>query len=219
MQNDGFRQFLKDRPAGGGGGGADSAESAEARKQRAEEAQRKKERAKAKQERRNMILKKQEAQLAEQSKYRDRAGERRKELDRAIKGDAAPEEVPEAGMGAEAYLKANEDAEAQAAALPSGPTFAQMGGREDLEQQQHRVSIAQSKYLGGDIEHTHLVKGLDFALLQKTRSELSAAELEKQTAAQAAAAAVAARQQPPGAKKALRRRPAGRPAEPDAKSR
>ena len=27
--------------------------------------------------------------------------------------------------------------------------------------------IQESKYLGGDMEHTHLVKGLDFALLQK----------------------------------------------------
>ncbi|CAG8487599.1 7692_t:CDS:2 [Paraglomus brasilianum] len=31
----------------------------------------------------------------------------------------------------------------------------------------------QSKYLGGDTEHTHLVKGLDFALLTKVRNELS----------------------------------------------
>jgi hypothetical protein len=27
--------------------------------------------------------------------------------------------------------------------------------------------IQQSKFLGGDMEHTHLVKGLDYALLQK----------------------------------------------------
>jgi len=27
--------------------------------------------------------------------------------------------------------------------------------------------IQESKYLGGDMEHTHLVKGLDFALLEK----------------------------------------------------
>ena len=27
--------------------------------------------------------------------------------------------------------------------------------------------IEQSKYLGGDLAHTHLVKGLDYALLQK----------------------------------------------------
>ena len=30
----------------------------------------------------------------------------------------------------------------------------------------------QSKYLGGDIQHTHLVKGLDFALLKKVRTDL-----------------------------------------------
>jgi hypothetical protein len=28
-------------------------------------------------------------------------------------------------------------------------------------------AIQESKFLGGDMEHTHLVKGLDFALLQK----------------------------------------------------
>jgi Sec-independent protein translocase protein TatA len=33
----------------------------------------------------------------------------------------------------------------------------------------HRMTIENSKFLGGDIEHTHLVKGLDFALLQKVR--------------------------------------------------
>ena len=27
--------------------------------------------------------------------------------------------------------------------------------------------IDESKFLGGDLEHTHLVKGLDYALLQK----------------------------------------------------
>ena len=30
-----------------------------------------------------------------------------------------------------------------------------------------KQAIEESKYLGGDIEHTHLVKGLDYALLQK----------------------------------------------------
>ena len=29
------------------------------------------------------------------------------------------------------------------------------------------VSYEESKYLGGDIAHTHLVKGLDYALLQR----------------------------------------------------
>lgn len=35
-----------------------------------------------------------------------------------------------------------------------------------------KISIEKSKYLGGDLEHTHLVKGLDFALLNKVRSEI-----------------------------------------------
>ncbi|KAI4377492.1 hypothetical protein MLD38_015106 [Melastoma candidum] len=36
----------------------------------------------------------------------------------------------------------------------------------------HKLSIEKSKYLGGDVEHTHLVKGLDYALLNKVRSEM-----------------------------------------------
>ena len=32
------------------------------------------------------------------------------------------------------------------------------------------ISVEDSKFLGGDLEHTHLVKGLDYALLQKARS-------------------------------------------------
>lgn len=35
------------------------------------------------------------------------------------------------------------------------------------------VAVEQSKYLGGDLDHTHLVKGLDFALLSKVRTELT----------------------------------------------
>ncbi|KAK2651249.1 hypothetical protein Ddye_018738 [Dipteronia dyeriana] len=35
----------------------------------------------------------------------------------------------------------------------------------------HKLSIEKSKYLGGDVEHTHLVNGLDYALLNKVRSE------------------------------------------------
>merc|ERR1719311_158313 len=32
--------------------------------------------------------------------------------------------------------------------------------------------MEESKYLGGDASHTHLVKGLDFALLSKVRNEV-----------------------------------------------
>ncbi|KAJ3231779.1 hypothetical protein HDU81_003518 [Chytriomyces hyalinus] len=36
----------------------------------------------------------------------------------------------------------------------------------------------QSKYLGGDEKHTHLVKGLDFALLKKVRSEMQKSDVK-----------------------------------------
>lgn len=40
--------------------------------------------------------------------------------------------------------------------------------------------IERSKYLGGDVEHTHLVKGLDFALLEKVKSDISRKEREEE---------------------------------------
>ena len=39
-------------------------------------------------------------------------------------------------------------------------------------------SLEASKYLGGDMEHTHLVKGLDFALLNKVRDDLKKQRVE-----------------------------------------
>lgn len=44
--------------------------------------------------------------------------------------------------------------------------------------ERRRQAIQESKFLGGDMEHTHLVKGLDFALLQKVRSEIAEDEEE-----------------------------------------
>ncbi|KAJ9512068.1 hypothetical protein QJQ45_004632 [Haematococcus lacustris] len=41
-----------------------------------------------------------------------------------------------------------------------------------------KLSIEDTKYLGGDLDHTHLVKGLDFALLQKTRSSTEKSKQE-----------------------------------------
>lgn len=38
-----------------------------------------------------------------------------------------------------------------------------------------QIDIEKSKYLGGDVEHTHLVKGLDFSLLERTRQETGVA--------------------------------------------
>lgn len=46
---------------------------------------------------------------------------------------------------------------------------------KDVEEYEE-VDIEKSKYLGGDVEHTHLVKGLDRALLNKRRGELEEGE-------------------------------------------
>jgi len=42
---------------------------------------------------------------------------------------------------------------------------------EEFEQHAE-VSVEESKFLGGDMDHTHLVKGLDYALLGKIKNEL-----------------------------------------------
>ena len=42
-----------------------------------------------------------------------------------------------------------------------------------MEHERRRGVIDESKYLGGDMAHTHLVKGLDYALLEKVRSEIA----------------------------------------------
>ncbi|KAK5976357.1 IK cytokine down-regulator of HLA class II [Trichostrongylus colubriformis] len=44
-----------------------------------------------------------------------------------------------------------------------------------------RQAIEESKYLGGDMEHTHLVKGLDYSLLNKVRSEINKSQTEVDT--------------------------------------
>ena len=87
------------------------------------------------------------AELA--SKYRDRAKERRD----GTEGGAPPAE------------DANN---AYRAVAPNAHMHDAAERRKQL--------IHESKYLGGDMEHTHLVKGLDFALLQKVRAEIEAVE-------------------------------------------
>jgi hypothetical protein len=42
-----------------------------------------------------------------------------------------------------------------------------------------QLSAEQTQYLGGDLEHTHLVKGLDYSLLKKVRSEVETQEIAK----------------------------------------
>ncbi|CAD6188608.1 unnamed protein product [Caenorhabditis auriculariae] len=78
--------------------------------------------------------------------YRDRAAERRK---------TGGEVEDESSKLAAAYRAIPGDARG-------------MVDKADLRKQ----AILESKYLGGDMEHTHLVKGLDYSLLNKVRSEI-----------------------------------------------
>lgn len=55
-------------------------------------------------------------------------------------------------------------------AIPEDLANILQGGQGGL----NKLSYEESKFLGGDIAHTHLVKGLDFALLQKIRAEQEA---------------------------------------------
>ena len=97
-----------------------------------------------------------ERQTEMDSKYRDRAKERRE-------GKNPDYEHTEAGsMNPGSYRMV-------------GPTARDISINAELRKQ----AIQESKYLGGDMEHTHLVKGLDFSLLQKVRSEISTREREK----------------------------------------
>ncbi|KAA8578116.1 hypothetical protein FQN60_002477, partial [Etheostoma spectabile] len=50
---------------------------------------------------------------------------------------------------------------------------ASKGARDKSAAEKRRQLIQESKFLGGDMEHTHLVKGLDFALLQKAQTTLT----------------------------------------------
>lgn len=59
-------------------------------------------------------------------------------------------------------------------AIPEDLANILQGGQANL----NKLSYEESKFLGGDIAHTHLVKGLDFALLQKIRAEQEAEKKE-----------------------------------------
>ncbi|XP_039024157.1 suppressor of mec-8 and unc-52 protein homolog 2-like [Hibiscus syriacus] len=88
--------------------------------------------------------KEEKAEEPEQPKYRDRAKERRE--------DQNPDYEP--------------------TELGSFHAVAPPGTVDLLSADAQKISIEKSKYLGGDVEHTHLVKGLDYALLNKVRSEI-----------------------------------------------
>lgn len=82
--------------------------------------------------------------------YRDRAKERREGLNKDFELD--PDDLRISNPISETPQLEDED-------------------QEINEEERRRQQIEESKYLGGDIEHTHLVKGLDFALLEKVKNE------------------------------------------------
>ncbi|KAI1721482.1 protein Red [Ditylenchus destructor] len=96
------------------------------------------------------VFKESQAKLNEiLQKYRDRAAERRK-------GVNNPEEDAELRARLTAAYRAVPATAKAAASLA----------------ERRRMEIEESKYLGGDMEHTHLVKGLDYSLLNKVRNEI-----------------------------------------------
>lgn len=96
--------------------------------------------------------------------YRDRAKERReRENDDVVTGsDARDVEIARGVFERDGGGGAGDDGETTEA------EFAR------------KRSIEESKYLGGDVERTHLVKGLDFALLNKVRTDIEDARAMKE---------------------------------------
>uniref|UniRef100_A0A0N5BPR4 RED_N domain-containing protein n=1 Tax=Strongyloides papillosus TaxID=174720 RepID=A0A0N5BPR4_STREA len=90
-------------------------------------------------------------------KYKDRAGERRKQEMEEMLNKGVQKNFFEHGSG---YFD---------------KTAKFVNSAEKRKQE-----IEESKYLGGDVEHTHLVKGLDYSLLNKVRSEMQAVEEMKE---------------------------------------
>lgn len=82
------------------------------------------------------------------SNYRDRAKERREGLNKDFEHD--PDDLKR-------FVPRSEEKEESKVRVL------------DDEARRHQ-EIEDSKYLGGDIKHTHLVKGLDFALLEKVKA-------------------------------------------------
>jgi IK cytokine len=114
------------------------------------------------------IKKEEDEQMAELAKrYRDRAKERREGV--------APEASGGGGGGGgssggttSTNSRESELLTSQGAYRAVAPDFR---GNMDAAERRKQL-IQESKFLGGDMEHTHLVKGLDYALLQKVKSEI-----------------------------------------------
>ncbi|GBG86270.1 hypothetical protein CBR_g41264 [Chara braunii] len=142
LSNDDFRRMVMDTPRKGGD------ERSKQKSSRSKRGEDEPDDSPEKRAQRKVWPKPKEEEKPEEAlpAYRDRAKERRE--------DQNPD-----------YEQAMSELGSLHAVAPPGTT--------DLRTSDaHRISIENSKFLGGDVEHTHLVKGLDYALLQKVRSEL-----------------------------------------------
>ncbi|KJE97968.1 hypothetical protein, variant [Capsaspora owczarzaki ATCC 30864] len=116
------------------------------------------------------------ASASSEPKYRDRAEERRKGI--------------------------NPDFKASEALMNSYQArLEQLTESVHNDEERRRLEIEQSKFLGGDAKHTHLVRGLDFALLKKEQASIEQANsgvlhAEKQTSVAAVAGATSTKLAP-----------------------
>ncbi|KAI7882281.1 hypothetical protein K492DRAFT_230042 [Lichtheimia hyalospora FSU 10163] len=78
----------------------------------------------------------------------------------------APPAIPSNYRDRAAERRANETQD-------EGSTEELLQPREQDETLDAKEVYEQSKYLGGDVEHTHLVKGLDYSLLERVRTDLN----------------------------------------------
>ncbi|KAL2613448.1 hypothetical protein R1flu_025140 [Riccia fluitans] len=142
LSNEDFRRMVMETPRKGDERGRDKPRSRSKRLEVGEEEDDKRNQRKFKPK----LKEEEKPEDPEQPRYRDRAKERREDV--------------------------NPDYDHTAAELGSLHAVAPPGTVDLRTSDAHRISIENSKFLGGDVEHTHLVKGLDYALLHKVRSEI-----------------------------------------------
>ncbi|XP_014240668.1 protein Red-like [Cimex lectularius] len=158
LSNDDFRQLLyTPRTSSGFTDAAGPAELPSAKP--AEKRQQKVTEKKAKKRRYTEAMRREDVLSQLQKKYRDRAQERRD------------------GQNPDYVI--SEDRELQTVSAGAYHAVAPDAGYNRRQALRRKQLIQESKYLGGDMAHTHLVKGLDYALLNKVRKEIEVRNKER----------------------------------------
>jgi hypothetical protein len=84
------------------------------------------------------------------------------------------DEEDEAARYRDRAAERRQGGELDAGGAATAPLAGVLGGAQGADLS--HLTYDESKFLGGDVEHTHLVKGLDYALLNKVKSEAAAAQ-------------------------------------------